>query len=539
MYSVLIIDDEEPVREAVKLLCNWDAMNITQIFEACNGKTALEFVNKRNIDLVILDMNMPEMDGIEFLRHAEEKQFEVIVISGFDNFEYAYEALKYRAVDYLLKPLIKSKLNEAVKKAVDKLSETKNQRDGLLEINNMLNITLPVLKERIYLAAIEGMLSQTEKEVYASIINPNSVYKSFGVIILRILYPLEAKYRTEKNLESVERTLKSIVEDLNSSTIYCFYLKNPIINDERAVVLNLSSDVNTDDVTALKMQFDKMLRCLKASLGITVVSEISCLQNNVIKLNESYSSAKRKLKIVNLLDIYCCKTNLHYLPNQTIAKSLIVNLPLFQNAIEKGSFKYLQDQLDEYLKQFIDIGYFSLEDADRMIAELELMLRDIAIQNDFSQSEAVEISSSIPISYSSFEEFKKLIGKIATNYYTEIRKQIKNKDSFEVCEIKKYIDHKYFEKINISIFSKKYYLSREYIMKLFKKEFGCGIYEYVLKIRMTNAKKLICDPHVKIQDVAQMVGYNDSNYFSKAFRNYYGMSPTIYKESLDYLHKIN
>lgn len=532
MYSVLIIDDERPVREAVKLLCDWDAFHIAEVYEACDGKSALEYVKNKPIDIVILDMNMPEIDGVEFLRRTQEPAFEIIVISGFDNFEYAYEALKCKAVDYLLKPILKSKLNDAVKKAVEKLNEKKNQKDGMQKISYMLGITLPVLKEKIYLAAIEQMLSQTEKKVYANIINPNSIYKLFGVVVLRILPPFEAKYRSEKNAELVERILKNAAEDFESDIIHCFYFKNPILNDERIIVLSLCSDVNTQIVAELKEQLDKKLGGY-ANLYLTVVSEVGSLQSDIANLHQSYSSAKRKLKLVNLLSVQNERIQQMRLPNQIIAKSLISSLLLFQNAIEKGSFRYLQDQLEEYLKQFIEIGYFSLEDADRMISELDLMLRDIAIQNNVLQNEAIEISNSIPICYSNFEEFKKLISKIASVYYTEIRKQMKNREGFQVYEIKKYIDSRYYEKISVSIFSKKYYLSREYIMKLFKKEFGCGIYEYVLKVRMAKAKKLIGDSNVKIQDIAQMVGYHDSNYFSKAFRNYYGMSPTNYQESLD------
>lgn len=536
MYSILIIDDEKPVREAVKLLCDWDALSINEIYEACDGKSALEFVSKKNIDIVMLDMNMPEMDGIEFLRHTEQKQFEVIVISGYDNFDYAYQALQFKAVDYLLKPLIKSKLNDAVKKAVDKLIETRNQKNGLLEINHMLNITLPVLKEKIYFAAIEQMLSPTEKQVYANIINPNSVYQLFGVIVLRILNPFETKNHSEKNLELVEKILKNIVAEFDSSTIHCFYFKNPTQNNERIVVLSLSNGVHTQIAEELKKQFDQKLR-LYSYLKCTVVSEIGCWQNDIMTLYQSYNLAKRKLKRINLLTVKNNRNKQPILPNQMIAKSLISNLSLLQNAIEKGSYNYLQDQLDSYLEQFIKTGFFSLEDADRMLSELDLMMRDIAIENNLQKSEAIEISNSIPICYSNFNEFKKVVNKMAATYFTEIRKQIKSRDGFEVCEIKKYIDSRYYEKINISIFSKKYYLSREYIMKLFKKEFGCGIYEYVLKVRMTNAKKLICDTNVKIQDVAQMVGYHDSNYFSKAFRTYYGMSPTTCQDTLGNIDK--
>lgn len=102
---------------------------------------------------------------------------------------------------------------------------------------------------------------------------------------------------------------------------------------------------------------------------------------------------------------------------------------------------------------------------------------------------------------------------------------------FEVGDIKAYIDHHYFEEIKISMFSDKYFLSREYLMKLFKQQFGFGIHEYVQKVRMDKAKELLSDPNLKIQDISEMLGYKDKNYFSKAFRNYYSVSPSEFRSS--------
>lgn len=96
--------------------------------------------------------------------------------------------------------------------------------------------------------------------------------------------------------------------------------------------------------------------------------------------------------------------------------------------------------------------------------------------------------------------------------------------------IKSYIDDNYPENIRITMFSDKYFFSKEYLSRLFKQSFGYSIYEYVLKVRMENAAILICDEDIKIQDVGNKVGFSDNNYFSKAFKNYYNISPTEYRK---------
>lgn len=95
-----------------------------------------------------------------------------------------------------------------------------------------------------------------------------------------------------------------------------------------------------------------------------------------------------------------------------------------------------------------------------------------------------------------------------------------------ICEIKEYIDKNHCSQIKIKMFSDKYFFSKEYLSKLFKKSYGIGIYEYVLKLRMKKAKELLEDNELQIQEISDRLGYSNNNYFSKAFKNYYGISPS-------------
>lgn len=98
-----------------------------------------------------------------------------------------------------------------------------------------------------------------------------------------------------------------------------------------------------------------------------------------------------------------------------------------------------------------------------------------------------------------------------------------------IYAIKNYIDKNYTTDISIAMFSEKYFFSKEYLSKFFKKEFGFGIYEYVLKLRMERARELLSDPSLQIKDIAERLGYSNNNYFSKAFKSYYHASPTDFR----------
>ena len=98
--------------------------------------------------------------------------------------------------------------------------------------------------------------------------------------------------------------------------------------------------------------------------------------------------------------------------------------------------------------------------------------------------------------------------------------------------IKEYVEKNYASEIKLTMFSEKYFFTKEYLSKLFKKKFGYGIYEYALMLRMARAKELLQDKEIQIQAISERLGYSNNNYFSKAFKNYYGISPSEYRESL-------
>ncbi|MCR5108838.1 MAG: response regulator [Lachnospiraceae bacterium] len=120
MYKAMIIDDEEPVRIAVNKLADWKKYNVDEIYQAENGMEALKSMRELRPDIIFVDMNMPVLDGVRFLEKAS-KEFpdaRFIVISGYDDFSYAQSAIRYGAVEYLLKPIDASELNRSIERAI-------------------------------------------------------------------------------------------------------------------------------------------------------------------------------------------------------------------------------------------------------------------------------------------------------------------------------------------------------------------------------------------------------------------------------------
>ena len=181
------------------------------------------------------------------------------------------------------------------------------------------------------------------------------------------------------------------------------------------------------------------------------------------------------------------------------------------------------DNIDEEIPTEIIKNIFTTLSKEKVYS---LLMNEI--YKPFSKDEYTKIIlTSNGNSLLKIEEFcESLLGAIGEIFDDDIS-NLQNCNKTSAFYIKKYIDKYYFKKIKLEMFSKEYYMSREHLTRCFKEEFGCGIYKYVLKVRMENAKKMLDNPNIKICNVADKVGYSDYNYFSKAFKKYFGISPSV------------
>jgi two-component system response regulator YesN len=131
--------------------------------------------------------------------------------------------------------------------------------------------------------------------------------------------------------------------------------------------------------------------------------------------------------------------------------------------------------------------------------------------------------------FASLEELAELVINVIEQLFSCIKLNLKASEKANLYEIRDYIHKNYNEEIKLNFFSGKYYVSKEYLSKQFKAEFGYGIYEYVLKVRMKKAAEMLMNSDIKILQISDNLGYKDKNYFSKAFKNYFGVYPSEYR----------
>ena len=156
-YKVLLVDDEVEVIEAIEHRLNWEELGFEVVGSATNGVKALELADKQQPDVVITDIKMPYMDGLELARrlNKEYQDIHIIIFTGFDEFEYAKEAVHLEVDEYMLKPINALELTECMKRLRKTLDKEREERLNITKLENYLKDSLPVLQANLFVSLIE------------------------------------------------------------------------------------------------------------------------------------------------------------------------------------------------------------------------------------------------------------------------------------------------------------------------------------------------------------------------------------------------
>lgn len=532
MYKALIIDDEKPVRQVIKALGMWREMNIEYVYEAVEGESALKIMRKNNPEIVFLDMNMPNMNGVDFLK-AAGKEFpgsKYIVISGYDDFKYTKQAINSKVLDYLLKPVGETELNNVLSRAVNELNEERQHKIENIRATIAQNISIPLAKERIFTLILENEDEVPLIEDTKRILDISDSYSCYGVIILNIInFDQVCSSAFKGDAYSTFFALTNVINELSSDWCSGFSFKNSKANSEIILVAMAPAEDEKEFESSISDRINKIIEKLEELFGTFCIASIGKLYSEFDLLNKSYKSAVEILNSVNILD---CNDKV-FTKRNTDVKSKRISLmdkeEILIYAFESGSIEYARNIINQYFDNIREQGYLSSDDLYKTAMEFILIIENIIEQLDISEARnniRILGSARSLMSFTRLEDLKEFISEVIEKVFNYVQSNMKASEKANLYEIRDYIHKNYNKEIKLSTFSNKYYISKEYLSKQFKAEFGYGIYEYVLKVRMEKAKEMVSNTELKIQEISERLGYKDNNYFRRAFKNYFGVYPS-------------
>ncbi|EMS72029.1 response regulator transcription factor [Ruminiclostridium cellobioparum] len=513
LYKALIIDDERPARQAVSALGKWAELGIDFPLEAAEGKTGLEIMKSHKPDIVLVDMRMPVMGGLEFIKaaSAEFPNSKYVIISGYSDFEYARTAIKYNVADYLLKPVIEEELDNVLRQVVQGLDSERLS----LQYN-------PV-------AHIARMLSADPESSRCG-----SIYYGIAAIYLvnQFREEKEKKFDFSHKASEISRLVLKCWDDRSS----CL----PTAENDRQLLLAVKVPAAAGDRVPSEdklradaaQQVEKLVEALRTDYGVYTIASVGSFHPKIEAVFESYRAAMELLNNINLLDNSRSVFTAAHTNDMPKWLSVLGKKELFTRAFDQKNLKSARDIVEQYFSSIKKHGYVSREDLIRITLEFMTVFREIAVEKGVMEVKRIIPQAGDRNIFSGCFKTEDFGGFI----HSVFKALVESTSNPQTCsihniiiEIKEYIDNNYSEEISLTTFSSRYHMTREYLSKQFKEQFGLGIYEYVLKLRMTIAAKYLEDLNIKVQEVAQRVGYADNNYFSRAFKTFYGVSPKEYR----------
>lgn len=533
LYSVMLVDDEEEVRQAIINKLNWEEVGFEVIGYAENGEEALELADNIRPDVIMTDIHMPFMDGLTMCRKLKEiaNNTKIIIFSGYDEFEYAREAIQLEVEEYILKPIDSLQLKgvfERIKKNLDKEIEEKSNVDLL---KKYYYESLPIMKEQFLGSLLEGKLEQAKIEDLVQVYDKEFDAPYYAVAVIRSECVNRERYdkRKEEVMYSqlISVSQKKIVEENLENLFHyrCFiYLEWVVV----IIMLNQSSDMSLfiNGMNQVCKIISRMLK-VNTSAGIgQVCSQLSGLAH-------SYEGAKSAFEYKILLEpnqaIYIQDIEPKSEERISIGENEVQNI---MKEIKVGSREGLQKSIHQMI---VKVKYQKISIAQLQLSLMEIFVEIIRLgrvyEVDVEQIAGEDFDFYQDISkFSTLDEIANWLLTICMKVRKLIRRERTDTAKMITQKAIKYIEEHYKnQELSVDIICSILNVSPAYFSTIFKKETGLGFVNYLTKIRMEQALRLLNTTSEKAYMIAGEVGYAEPNYFSYVFKKTYGISPSKYR----------
>ena len=538
MLKVLIADDEKKVCQLIVNLIDWESLGFEIAGVVNDGISAYRFIQDNTVNLMITDIRMPGCDGMELIQKAKVlyPNMHIVIISGYSQFDYAQNAIRYGVEDYLLKPIRKKDLMATLKKILDRYKEEIRDARKWEDVQKKLEEN----EEKVKRSLLEDLLKRPEKfggfficEKINAEYNYRFVEGYYQTLIVKII-PVKRKEDADTRRLLLQKGAELLRESLQN-----------VCNE---TVLNIIDGEIYGLFNGTKEELKQTHRRLKkVKLDLIRLQDVFDEISVYLALGKCIESIQQVL--VSFDDARAAMEDRFYFADDFLLK---------KEEREEGENRADADSAKNYIdntfkKRFLN--YIEIMDIDNIRKELELICE--ALQKSAAKDGTVvadvyreiltlfyfgvhSYNISIPDQYAELKRNLELFGSIdrAMDYLTEyivnsLMHWIAEKKYVEARPIriaKRYISDNYYKPLTLEIVSKEIGFNATYFSSMFKKETDMNFSEYLKKIRIDNAKNLLLNTENTVEDISYAVGYSDIKYFSRLFKKLTGVTPTEFRK---------
>ncbi|MDF2922715.1 MAG: transcriptional regulator [Paenibacillaceae bacterium] len=551
MYTVIVAEDEADVREAIVQGLDWETLGFEVIDSAENGQEAWDQFAKHTPDVLLTDIKMPFMDGLHLSGLVKHKHpgTRIVILSGYDEFEYAQKALKLQVDEYVLKPFSTEELLEVLAKVRNELDNEAAEKKNLDSLKEHYRKSLPVLRENFLASLMMRQLKKREIEEKSVLYDIPLSGRGFQVSVVSLDLPGAGAGAELKDGE-VPRSASVSLKDSEDQELMLFASLNiaeeiaaerelgrVFLHNSQIVVLSIRDEEEAEAVTALTISvLEEIRQAVLRYLKFTVTVGIGIVVHEPSGLSYSYKDA------VLALDYRVILGGNRLVSIADVEKRLGEKVR-FDELKEESLIRCIKLGTAAELKDNVDALFQGLLESPVSVKEYQLYLMEIvtailkAAKDADADLDAVFGDNMAPFAelhqFRTLEEAKGWLIAICTRIMGSIAVVRQSVYKNLVEEAVAYTRANYPDSgISINKVCSQLHISTGYFSSIFKKETKMTFVAYLLHIRMEAAKELLRTTDLKAFEIAEKVGYTEPNYFSFSFKKHVGISPKEYRSSI-------
>lgn len=530
MYKVFIVDDEAVVRDGLRRTIDWQENGFELVGDFANGREVLEAMEHTVPDVIISDISMPFMDGLELAANVTQKYpyVKIIILTGFDEFEYAQQAIRLKVSDFILKPITAHEMRELLRKVKLEMDETARQHEDLSRLYSQLKQSLPLLRERFL------------ERLVVNGLRPAEVEERFHYFGLSPLLPLQLvmvadiddfgtrrlKTDAENDTEILRYAAYNVLEEIaGREGLLLFRTREERI----ALIVSGPPEEETELYEHAYRVAEEARFYIEKFLKFTVSIGVGQAVGTAEELPVSYKSALSALDYRFLLG-----------KNRVLSILDFEGRPSYDNhprgdwdrqlasAVKTGSLQEVQ----QLIRRFVADLKESMAPLDACILHIQKVILSL-----INTTQELGLDNARTIRLSDVDPFKTLdeIGVWLEDAVSSVMEAIAdNRNHHTLAQVRKAVDyietHYAEEKMSLQDICRHCLMSTSYFSLVFKQHTGETFVEYLTRVRMNKAKEMLQHTTMKFYEIAGKVGYGDPNYFSILFKKHVGMTPREYRD---------
>ncbi len=531
MYDVLIVDDEPVARESLRYLIDWEEHGFAIRAEAANGQQALELLRERHFALVLTDIRMPTMNGLELIaRMKDVADCPVVILSGYDDFEYARQGLKLGAKEYLLKPVDEDELIATLRRTAEELEER-------LFAERQHRLGLSAMRDQLLRRLVHGAASRREFEEQRALVGWRPGEETFGCLVVEMDFVYgggkDEEALSEKDIELKRYAVRNICEELTADDGFVFE-----DSEDRYGVL-LFAGAAAKVPAALRERAEAIAASTARFAKETVSVGVGGHAAGFDAVPGAYRAAEEALDrkfLTGAGSVLLSKDGVGESEEESgeaadgdeefrsIASLLLDAVRHFRREDAEASLERLWDAF-----RTSDVAAHR---AKRIVLELFVQLarvvretgasRELLFDRAFGDYEAIMRVKTI-------EELRRLTERKCEAVLAALASMKELRPNKVIEELKRIVASQYRNNVSLRSVAQQIYMNPNYLGKLFKANVGMSFNDYLLQVRMEKAKELLLHSDLKVYEISEAVGYGELDWFYKRFKAYTGISASEYR----------